>query len=89
MRKTKQAIQGAVRSLTSELDSRFPGLSFETIERPGDGYDAWLRVYLPRARLSERDKIQHEAFELASEFDEKTSVAILPMIREAKEPVHG
>jgi hypothetical protein len=63
-------------------------LNFETIETPGDGYDAWLRVYLPKNLTSRRQDVQHTAFVLADEFDDKTSIAVLPMVQD-KEPVHG
>lgn len=88
MRKTKEAIRKVVQSLSSELEGRFPGLGFETIEEPGDGYDAWLRVYLPDTFEGQTEFVKDIAFKLADELDQETTVAVLPMVRR-KEAVHG
>jgi hypothetical protein len=86
--KSRAAIKQAVELPWCGLAGRYPGLSLETIEGPGDGYNAWLRVYLPKNLTSQRQDVQHTAFVLADEFDNKTSIAVLPIVQE-KEPVHG
>jgi hypothetical protein len=63
-------------------------MNLGTIEGQGDGHDAWLRVYLPKNLTFQRQDVQHTAFVLADEFDNKTSIAVLPIVQE-KEPVHG
>jgi len=88
MRKSRKSVDLVVEELSSQLERKFPGLSFETIHQPGDGYDAWLRVYVTPDQKPRMQKIRYAAYELADDFDDKTSVAIMPMIRE-KEPVHG
>jgi len=89
MRKTKQAIRNALDELSAEMTAQFPGLDFETVEHPGDGYDAWLLVYTNDEQDKSVMKTRYAAYDLADALFRRTGISLMPMIRNQKEPVHG
>ena len=89
MHKSKQAVSKTVGSLVEEPEGRFPGLTFQPLLDPEDGHDAWLLVFVPRTSKASQDDVRKAARELEDQYSRKSSVSVVSMIREQKEPVHG
>jgi hypothetical protein len=89
MRKTSKLLSRVIKCFTDDLEQRFPGLEFEPLINPEDGYDAWVYVHVPPGEQASEDEIRTFARETENRYWRESGVGLMTMIRRKEEPVHG